>query len=87
MGDALRSYDHYRWAERYARNNNNDKARAHMLRALHYGMSGFGAVGDDGRIKELAESAGLRSEPVNTPPWMFRAARADRGRWPHTSRR
>ena len=59
MGDALRSYDHYRWAERYARNNNNDKALAHMRRALHYGMSGFGAVGDDGSIKEL-ESAGLR---------------------------
>ena len=69
MGDALRSYDHYRWAERYARNNNNDKARAHMRRALHYGMSGFGAVGDDGSIKELESAllAGLRSEPANAP--------------------
>ena len=78
MGDARRAYEHYRWAERYSRYGRNDKAGAHMRRALHYGHSGFGGVkrpldtGDagDGSYRQLTTQAALveayqRSEPVS----------------------
>jgi hypothetical protein len=44
MGDARRAYEHYRWAERYSRNGRDDKAGAHLKRALHYGLSGLNGL-------------------------------------------
>jgi hypothetical protein len=41
--DEKRAYDHYRWAQRYTKYGETEKAQAHMQRALHYGKSmGFG---------------------------------------------
>ena len=37
-----RAYDHSRWAERYSRYGDDDKAKAHMRRAVHYGKAAFG---------------------------------------------
>ena len=36
MGDSQRAKDHYRWADRYMRYGDTEKAAAHMKRALHY---------------------------------------------------
>lgn len=60
MGDALRSYDHYRWAERYAKNRNDEKARAHMRRALHYGRSSFGTGKEPKKTDEAGKAEDAR---------------------------
>ena len=55
MSDAGRAYNHYRWAERYSRHGKDEKAQAHMRRALHYGRSSFGTLkrhGDGSDINE-----------------------------------
>ena len=44
MGDARRAYEHYRWAERYSRHGRDDKAGAHLKRALHYGLNGLNGL-------------------------------------------
>ena len=44
MGDARRAYEHYRWAERYSRHGRDDKAGAHLKRALHYGLNGLSGL-------------------------------------------
>ena len=44
MGDARRAYEHYRWAERYSRRGRDDKAGAHLKRALHYGLNGLNGL-------------------------------------------
>lgn len=43
-----RAYEHYRWAERYRKQGEHAKAKAHMARAVHYGYkrSAFGFGGD-----------------------------------------
>jgi hypothetical protein len=49
--DQQRAYDHYRWAQRYTKYGEHEKAQAHMQRALHYGKSmgfGTGGTGPDG---------------------------------------
>jgi hypothetical protein len=52
-----RAYDHYRWAQRYTKYGDHEKAKAHMQRALHYGKSmGFG-TGPDG--PDRTGSAGI----------------------------
>jgi hypothetical protein len=48
MGDPQRARDHYKWADRYMRYGDTQKAAAHMKRALHYApkpKSRFGTPG------------------------------------------
>ena len=55
-----RAYDHYRWAQRYTKYGEPEKARAHMQRALHY--SRFGAPEDT--VKPNPESLETPVDPV-----------------------
>jgi hypothetical protein len=59
MGDARRAYEHYRWAERYSRRGRDDKAGAHLKRALHYGLNGLNGL--DGLNGLSGFGAGKRS--------------------------
>jgi hypothetical protein len=57
-----RAYDHYRWAERYNRQGEDQKAKAHMRRAVHYGKAAFGTGPDTGAAP--MQTAG--AEPMQT---------------------
>ena len=82
MGDALRSYDHYRWAERYAKNRNDEKARAHMRRALHYGRSSFGTGKEPEKTDEAGKAENARFNISMTPIKLIAALRSEPAKQP-----
>ena len=69
MSNAQRARDHYRWAERYSRHGDTEKARAHMKRAMHYGKTlgfGTGSAGPEERRAVSDEPSATRTKSAGS---------------------
>jgi hypothetical protein len=63
MGDQKRATDHYKWADRYMRYGDTQKAAAHMKRALHYAPKSKSRFGTPGSTPDT----GAGPAPMNVP--------------------
>lgn len=63
MGDPQRAKDHYKWADRYMRYGDTQKAAAHMKRALHYAPKPKSRFGTPGSTPDT----GAGPAPMNVP--------------------